>query len=137
MRTVFVPLVIGLFTHFIFLSRRGTYHFAQVFFFFFFSLLAVWDKLANPGKMLWQCNHGSMAAIHLGTGHITGWSVGDRIRQVAPPSQQANLDVVICQDNAISKKILLFSDSLGSITYRSTQNTICTSFIGPLLYSHL
>jgi len=92
MRTVFVLLVVGLFTHFISLSRRGAYHFAHVFFFFFFYLLAVRDKLASLGKMLWWCDHGSMAAIHLGIGHITGWSVGDRVRQVAPPSQQANLD---------------------------------------------
>jgi len=96
----------------------------------------VQDELAIPGKMLWRCDHGSMAAIHLGIGHITGWFVGDRVRQVAPPSQQANLDVIICQDDAISK-ILLFSDSLGSITYKSTPNMICTSFIGPLVFSSL
>ena len=108
MRTVFVLLVVGLFTHFISLSRRGAYHFAHVFFFFFFYLLAVRDKLASLGKMLWWCDHGSMAAIHLGIGHITGWSVGDRVRQVAPPSQQANLDVIICQDDVISKNIVVF-----------------------------
>ena len=38
MRTVFVLLVVGLFTHFIFLSRRGAYHFALVFLFFSFLL---------------------------------------------------------------------------------------------------
>ena len=108
MRTVFVLLVVGLFTHFIFLSRRGAYHFAHVFFFVFFSMLVAWDKLASPGKMLWQCNHGSMAAIHLGIGHITGWSIGDWVRQVAPPSHQANLDVIICQDDVISKKYCCF-----------------------------
>jgi len=137
MRTVFVLLVIGLFTHFVLLSRRGTYHFAQVFFFFFFSLLVVRDKLASPGKILWQCDHGSMAAIYLGIDHITGWTVGDRVRQMAPPSQQAVLDVIICQDDVISKKILLFSDSLGLITYKLTPNTTYTSFIGPRLYSRL
>ena len=104
MQTVFVLLVVGLFTHFIFLSRRGAYYFAHIFFFFFFSLLVVRDKLASPGKMLWRCDHVSAAFIHLGIGHITGWSVGDRVRQVAPPSQQANLDVIICQDDVISKK---------------------------------
>jgi len=109
MQTVFVLLVVGLFTHFIFLSRRGAYNFAQVFFFFLFSLLVVWDKLASPGKMLWQCNHGSMTAIHLSIGHnITGWTVGDQVCQVAPPSQQANLDVIICQDDVISKKYCCF-----------------------------
>jgi len=36
MQTVFVLLVVGLFTDFIFLSRRGAYHFAHVFFFFSF-----------------------------------------------------------------------------------------------------
>jgi len=108
MQTVFVLLVIGLFTHFIFLSRRVAYNFAQVFFFFFFSLLVVRDKLASPGKMLWQCNHGSMTAIHLGIGHITGWPVGDQVCQVAPLSQQANLDVIICQDDVISKKYCCF-----------------------------
>jgi len=86
---------------------------------------------------LWQCNHGSMAAIHLGIGHITGWPVGDLVCQVAPLSQQANLDVIIYQDDVISKKILLFSDSLGLITYKSTPNTIYTSFIGLRLYSRL
>jgi len=95
MRTVFVLLVVGLFTHFIFLSRRGAYNFAHVFFFFFFSPLVVRDELTSPGKMLWQCNHESMAAIHLAIGHITGWPVGDLVRQVAPPSQQANLDVIM------------------------------------------
>ena len=40
MQTVLVLLVVGLFTHFIFLSRRGAYHFAHVF--FFFSLLHWW-----------------------------------------------------------------------------------------------
>jgi len=108
MQTVLVLLVVGLFTHFIFLSRRGTYHFAHVFFFFFFSLLVVQDELASSGKMLWQCNHGSAASIHLGIGHITGWSVGDWVRQVMPPSQQANLDIIICQDGVISKKYCCF-----------------------------
>ena len=64
----------------------------------------VLDELASPGKMLWRYDHGFTAAIHLGIGHITGWSVGNRVRQVAPPSQQANLDVIICQDDVISKK---------------------------------
>jgi len=32
---------------------------------------------------------------------------------------------------------ILFSDFSASITYKSTPNTTCTSFIGPLLYSHL
>ena len=40
MQTVFVLLVVELFTHFIFLSRRGTYHFAHVF--FCFSFLRWW-----------------------------------------------------------------------------------------------
>jgi len=44
----------------------------------------------------------------LGIGHITGWSVGDRVHQVAPPSQQANLDVIICQDDVISKNVVVF-----------------------------
>jgi len=104
MQTVFVLLVVGLFTHFIFLSRRGAYHFAHVFFFFFFSLLVVRDELASSGKMLWRCNHGSAASIHLGIAHITSWSVCDWVRQVAPPNLQANLDVIICQDDVISKK---------------------------------
>ena len=65
MQIVFVLLVVGLFTRFIFLSRRGAYHFAHV---FIFSPLVVRDELACPGKMLWRCNHGSMAAIHLGIG---------------------------------------------------------------------
>jgi len=108
MRTVFVLLVVGLFNHFIFLSRRGAYHFAHVFFFFFFSPLVVRDELASPGKVLWQCDHKSTTAIHLGIGHITGWSVGDRVRQVVPPSQHANLDVIICQDDVISKNIVVF-----------------------------
>ena len=82
MRTVFVLLLIGLFTYFIFLSRRGTYHFAHVIFFFFFSPLVVWNELASPGKMLWWCDHGSMAAIYLGIGHITGSSVGDQVHQI-------------------------------------------------------
>jgi len=47
---------------------------------------------------LWQ--------LFMGIGHITGWSVGDRVRQMAPPSQQANLDVIICQDDVISKNIV-------------------------------
>jgi len=46
--------------------------------------------------------------LFMGTGHITGWSVGDRVHQVAPPSQQANLDVIICQDDVISKNIVVF-----------------------------
>jgi len=108
MQTVFVLLLIGLFTYFIFLSRRGTYHFAHVIFFYFFSPLVVWNELASPGKMLWRCDHGSMAAIHLGIGHITGSSVGDRVHQVALPSQQANLDVVVCQDDVISKNCCCF-----------------------------
>ena len=49
----------------------------------------------SPGKMLWQCDHASMAAIHLRIGHITDWPIGDLVRQVAPPSQQANLDVIM------------------------------------------
>jgi len=61
---------------------------------FFFSLLVVLDELASPGKLLWQCDHRSMAAIYLGIGHITGWSDGDRVRQVALQSQQANRDVI-------------------------------------------
>ena len=73
-----------------------------------------------------------MAAIHLGIGPITGWPVGDLVCQVAPPTQ-ANLDVIICQDDVISKKILLFLDSLGSITYKSTPNTIYIH----LLLAHL
>jgi len=76
--------------------------------FFFFSPLVVWGKLASPGKVLWRCDHGSTAAIHLGIGHITGWSVGDRVRQVAPPSEQASLEVIICQDDVISKKYCCF-----------------------------
>jgi len=106
MRTVFVLLVIGLFTHFIFLSRRA--HTILPTSFSFFSPLVVRDKLASPGKMLWRCDHGSTAAIHLGIGHITGWSVGDRVRQVALPSQQANLDVIIYQDDVICKNIVVF-----------------------------
>ena len=98
MQTVFVLLVAGLFTHFIFLSRRGALYcipFCPRLFLFFFSPLVVWGELTSPGKMLWQCNHGSMAAIHFSVGHITGLSVGDLVRQVAPPSQQANLDVIM------------------------------------------
>ena len=75
---------------------------------FFFSPLVVWDELASPGKMLWWCDHESTAAIHLGIGHITGWSVGDRVRQMVPTSQPANVDVVICQDDVISKNIVVF-----------------------------
>ena len=92
MRTVFVLLDVGLFTHFIFLGRRGAYHFAHVFFFFFFSSLVVRDELTSPGKMLWQCDHGSMAAIRP---YNRLWPVGDLVCQVAPPSQQANLDVIM------------------------------------------
>jgi len=105
MRTVFVLLVVGLFTHFISLSRRGTYHFAHVF--FFFSFLCWWFR--TNWQALGKCCGGViMAAIHLGISHITGWSVGDRVRQVAPPSQQANLDIIICQDDVISKKYCCF-----------------------------
>jgi len=49
-----------------------------------------------------------MAAIHLGIGNISGWTIGDQVRQMAPPSQQANLDVIICQDDVISKNIVVF-----------------------------
>ena len=49
-----------------------------------------------------------MAAIHLGIGHITGWTIGDQVRQVVPPNQQANLDVIICQDDVIRKNIVVF-----------------------------
>jgi len=82
--------------------------FCPCLFLFFFSSLVVWDELASPGKMLWRCDHGSMAAIHLGIGHIMGRSVGHQVRQVAPLSQQASLDVIICQDDVISKKMLFF-----------------------------
>jgi len=92
----------------LFFSVEGAHTILPRLFLFFFSPLVVLDELASPGKMLWQCDHGSMAAIHLGTGHITGWSVGDQVRQVAPPSQQANLDVIICQDDAIIKKYCFF-----------------------------
>jgi len=40
-------------------------------FLFFFSPLVVRDELASPGKMS-RYDRGSMAAIHLGIGHITG-----------------------------------------------------------------
>ena len=76
----------------------------------------VLDELASPGKMQ-QCDHGSMAAIHLGIGHITGWSVGDRVCQVAPPSQQANLYVILCQDDVISKKYCCFRIPYGRTRY--------------------
>jgi len=49
-----------------------------------------------------------MAAIHLGIGHITSWTIGDQVCQVVPPSQQANLDVIIYQDDVISKNIVVF-----------------------------
>jgi len=49
-----------------------------------------------------------MAAIHLGIGHITGWSIGDWVRQVVLPSQQANLNVIICPDDIISKNVVVF-----------------------------
>ena len=109
---------------FYFSQQKGRIQFCLSLFLFFFSLLVVRDKLGSSGKMLWLCNHGSMSAIHLGIGHITGWTVSDQVRQVAPPSQQANIDVIICQDDVISKKILLFLDSLGQITYKLTPNTI-------------
>jgi len=94
MQTVFVLLVIGLFTHFIFLSRRGAYHFAQVFFFFFFSLLVVRDKLANWENVV-AVQSWIYGSHSFGIGHITDWPVGDLVRQVAPPSQQDNLDVIM------------------------------------------
>jgi len=106
MPTVFVLIVIELFTHFIFLSRRA--HTILPTSFSFFSPLVVLDELASPEKMLWRCDHGYMAAIHLGIDHITGWSVSVWVRQVVPPSQQANLDVIICQYDVISKKYCCF-----------------------------
>jgi len=108
MRTVFVLLVIGLFTHFIFLSRRAHTILPESFSFFFFSPLVVLYELASPGKMLWRCDHASTTAISLGIGHKTGWSVSDWVRQVALPSQQVNLDVITCQDDVISKKYCCF-----------------------------
>ena len=93
---------------FYFSEQKGRIPFCPRLFLFFFSLLVAWNELASPGKMLWRCNNGSMAAIHLGMGHITGRSVGDQVRQVLPPSQQANLDVIICQDDVISKKYCCF-----------------------------
>jgi len=105
MRTVFVLLVVGLFTHFIFLSRRGAYNFAHV----FFSFLHWW--FGTSWQALGKCCGGVIMdqwQPFIGIDHITGWSVGDQVRQVAPPSQQANLDVIICQDDVMSKEYCCF-----------------------------
>jgi len=137
MQTVFVLLVVELFAHFIFLSRRGTYHFAHVFLFFFFSLLVVQDELASPGKMLWRCDHGSAVSIHFGIGHITGWSIGDWVRQMALLSQQANLDVIICQDDVISKNYCCFRIPYGQLPINRHQtryvHLLLAHFFDPLI----
>jgi len=57
--------------------------------------------------LITRCD-GSTAAIHLGIGHLTVWTVGDLVRQMAPPSQQANLHVIICQYAVMSNNIVVF-----------------------------
>jgi len=78
--------------------------------FSFFSFLRWW--FGTNWQALEKCCGSAImdlrhAAIRLGIGHKTGWTVGDQVRQVAPPSQQANL-YIICQDDVISKKYCCF-----------------------------
>jgi len=92
----------------LFFSVEGAHTILPKSFSFFLFSTGGLGQTGKPWENVVAVQSWSMTAIHLGIGHITGWTVGDQVCQVAPPSQQANLDVIICQDDVVSKKYCCF-----------------------------